>query len=110
MPQFGGLLPFSGRLGTAKFRPIATSPLHPDGEEQLSPFAQGHADPFAVNGDLDAELEEVRPRITALSRTLFCKTMDIRLSLGVRLVASRRRAARLHALDPNRFAPQTSDQ
>ena len=67
--------------------PFATSPLHPDGEEQLSPFAQGHADPIAFIGELDAELEEARPRIAALSRILFCKTMDIRLSLGVRLVA-----------------------
>ena len=39
MPQFGGLLRVSGRLGTVKFR-FATSSLHPDGEEQLSPFAQ----------------------------------------------------------------------
>jgi hypothetical protein len=76
MPQFGGLPRFSCRLGTAKFRPFATSPLHPDGEEQLSPFAQGPADPFAFIGDLDAELEEARPRIAALSRILFCKTMD----------------------------------
>ena len=37
-------------------------------------------------GDLDAELEEARPRIAALSPILFCKTMDVRLSLGVRLV------------------------
>jgi hypothetical protein len=87
MPQFGRLLRFSGRLGTAKSRPFATSPLHPDGEEQLSPVAQGHADPFAFIGDLEAELEGARPRIAALSRILFCNTMDIRLSLGVRLLA-----------------------
>jgi Family of unknown function (DUF5706) len=45
------------------------------------------ADHFTFTHDLDIELEEVKHRIALLSRILFWKTMYLRLSLSVCLVA-----------------------